>query len=274
VSRNRRISDAEAESKNRAYWNEVAPVHFRAYEIDSLREGNSHIDEIQKAELYPVTGKEILHLQCHIGTDTLSLEMDGATVTGVDFSEESIRLARQLRDELSLHSEFILSNIFELREKLDREFDVVYTSKGVLGWVKDIEEWARVIHHFLKPGGFFYIMEIHPLKTIFDDSVENDLKVRYSYFHQDSPTIWDDHCPDYADACYLPKNPTCEWTWAMSDIVNAIVASGLSIEFLHEHDKLFYRGLPGMVSDDEGWWDLEKFRGIVPYAFSLKAGKG
>jgi 2-polyprenyl-3-methyl-5-hydroxy-6-metoxy-1,4-benzoquinol methylase len=261
----------EAEDRNKDFWNEVTPVHYKAYEIDKLRSGISLIDDIQKREFYPIKGKEILHLQCHIGTDTLSLEMDGAKVTGVDFSEKSITIAKKLRDELSLKSEFILSNIFDLEDKLKRKFDIVYTSKGVLTWVKDIKKWAKIISSFIKPGGFYYMMEIHPVKCMFDDTIENDLQVKYSYFHRNEPFIWDDKCPDYADRSYVPKNPTYEWNWSLSDIVNALISNGLKLEFLNEYDKLFYNGLPGMKSDKKGWWDLERYRGLVPYTFTLKS---
>jgi len=212
-----------AEKENEKFWDEVAPIHFKSYNIDALRRGISHIDEIQKEELYPITGKELLHLQCHIGTDSISLALDGAKVTAVDFSKKSIELAKKLNQELKTDVEFIHSNIFSLKDNLKQEFDIVYTSKGVLAWVKDINKWASLIYNYLKRGGVFYIMEIHPIKYIFDDTINNELQIKYSYFHNSEPMTWDDDPPDYADKNYVPKNKTYEWTWSISDIINALI---------------------------------------------------
>jgi 2-polyprenyl-3-methyl-5-hydroxy-6-metoxy-1,4-benzoquinol methylase len=265
-------TNKDAELMNLKFWNEVAPIHFKSYDIDALHKRISHIDLIQKAEIYPINGKDILHLQCHIGTDTLSLEIDGATVTGVDFSEESIKIAKQLRSELGLKADFIQSNILELKDRIDKQFDIVYTSQGVLAWIRDIDEWAKTIKHFLKPDGFFYIQEIHPFKYVFDDTVENKLIVKHSYFHKDKPTVWgDDGYPDYSDESYVPKNLTYEWTWTISDIINSLIRNGLQIVFFNEHDKLFYQGFSGMRKDDDGWWILENYKNMIPFTFSLKA---
>jgi len=236
-----------AEKENEKFWDEVAPIHFKSYNIDALRRGISHIDEIQKEELYPITGKELLHLQCHIGTDSISLALDGAKVTAVDFSKKSIELAKKLNQELKTDVEFIHSNIFSLKDNLKRDFDIVYTSKGVLAWVKDINEWASLIYDYLKLGGVFYIMEIHPMKYIFDDTINNELEIKYSYFHNSEPMTWDDNYPDYSDKNYIPKNKTYEWTWSISDIINALIKVGLDITLFNEYDKLFYNGLAGML---------------------------
>jgi len=262
-----------AEKENEKFWDEVAPIHYKSYNIDALRQGKSHIDKIQQAELYPVANKELLHLMCHIGTDSISLALDGAKVTAVDFSKESIELAKKLNQEIKTDVEFIHSNVFSLKNILKREFDIVYTSKGVLAWIKDINEWAAIVSSYLKAGGIFYIMEIHPMKYIFDDTIENDLKVKHSYFHSDEPTVWDDDFPDYADENYIPKNKTYEWMWSISDIINALIKAGLEITSFNEYDKLFYSGLAGMKRDKDGWYYLEQYKNMIPYTFTLKARK-
>lgn len=270
---NKQDVKAAAEQQNLKFWDEVAPIHFKAYSIDPLRQGKSLIDDIQRRELYPIFGKTLLHLQCHIGTDTLSLELDGAKVTGVDFSSASLKLAEQLRDELGLSATFIHSNVYNLPTKLDQKFDIVYTSKGVLCWLKDLDGWARIIAHYLKPGGTFYLMDTHPVLTMFDDTVADELIVAHTYFHQDDPTTWDDDYPDYADPTYVAQNPTFEWQWSLSDIINALTRNGLVLEFLNENPKLFYKGQPGMVEDENGWWELPKYSGKLPQTFSLKVRK-
>ena len=134
----------KAEDTNRAHWDEIAPVHLRAYRVEALLSGVSLIDDVQKEELYPVEGKRLLHLQCHIGTDTLSLALDGAKVTGVDFSPELIRIAHRLAQRMNIQAEFIEANVLDLPEGLG-EFDIVYTSQGVLCWISDIQRWAETV---------------------------------------------------------------------------------------------------------------------------------
>ncbi len=255
---------------NREHWDETAPVHLRSYRMDDLLSGRSLIDSIQRSELYPVAGKELIHLQCHIGTDTLSLALDGAKVTGVDFSSRSIEIARQLARRLKLKVDFIIGNVLELQSIVTRRYDVVYTSKGVLCWISDIDKWAETIASLLRAGGVFYVLDTHPLMAMYEDA-EKGLEIKYPYFHQDDPTPFAD--PDYSDPTYVPSNMTYEWTWSLSDIVNALIRHGLRIELLNEHDSLYYKAFSGMVEVEKGWWVLEQYKGKVPFTFSLRARK-
>lgn len=264
----------DAEAQNLKFWDEVAPVHFKSYEIEPLRQGRSVIDSIQRQEFYPVAGKSLLHLQCHIGTDTLSLALDGARVTGVDFSTESLKLAEQLRYELGLEARFVHANVYDLPEKLTGEYDIVYSTKGVLCWLKDLDTWARIVAKLLKSGGTFYLMDTHPLLPIFDDRRVDELRVAHTYYHENDAIIWDDDLPDYADSEYIPQNHTCEWQWTLSDIINAITGAGLVLEFLNEHPRLYYAGFPGMIMDADGWFDFPgEYAGMLPQTFSLRARK-
>ena len=263
----------KAEIANQAFWDEIAPVHYKSYDIEKLKQGKSLIDKIQKKEMGNVKDKSLLHLQCHIGTDSLSWSLEGAQVTGVDFSRESIKIAHELKRILGLKARFIESNIYDLPNTLKEKFDIVYTSQGVLTWLKDIKEWGKLISHYLKHGGIFYIMETHPLFNIFDDDKQGELKIKESYFPGEKPTLWDDDYPDYSDREYIPKNPTYEWTWPLGEILASLIGAGLKIEFLHEYDRLFYKGLPDMVKDEEGWWYLPKYKGMLPLTFTLRAKK-
>jgi len=263
----------KAEIVNQAFWDEISPVHYKSYDIEKLKQGKSLIDEIQKKEMGDVKDKSLLHLQCHIGTDSLSWVLEGAQVTGIDFSRESIKIANELKRALSLKARFIESNIYNLPDTLKEKFDIVYTSQGVLIWLKDIKEWGKIISHYLKPGGIFYIMETHPLLYIFDNDKQGGLKIKESYFPEKKPTLWDDDSPDYSDREYIPKNPTYEWTWPLGEILASLIGAGLKIEFLHEYDKLFYKGFPDMVQDEEGWWFLPKYKGMLPLTFTLRAKK-
>lgn len=116
-------------------------------------------------------------------------------------------------------------------------------------------------------------MEIHPLVYIFDSGKHGELKIKYSYFPGEEPTLWDDDSPDYSEREYIPKNPTYDWTWPLGEILTSLIEAGLKIEFLHEYDKLFYKEFPDMVQDEEGWWYLPEYKGKIPLTFTLKAKK-
>ena len=222
-----------AEQTNQAHWDEITPIHVEAYEaVALLKAGGSALDEIELREVGDVTGKTMLHLQCHIGTDTLSWARQGAIVTGVDFSAASIAAARQLADETQLPATFIEAGVHDLPNVLEGQFDIVYTSRGVLCWLRDLDAWAHIVAHFLKPGGLFYIMETHPMWNAFEEVDGGELKLLYSYFHTSEPTTGTTPGLDYADATYTPQHPTYEWTWSISDILNALLKAGLRLEVI------------------------------------------
>ncbi|TFH10243.1 MAG: class I SAM-dependent methyltransferase [Candidatus Atribacteria bacterium] len=264
----------DAESKNRAMWDEVAPVHLRAYgEVAKLREGREFLDDIELREVGDVKGKSLLHLQCHIGTDTLAWARRGATATGVDFSGESIACARQLAKELDLSATFIHANIYDVRSVHDERYDIVYTSKGVLCWLRDLPEWGRIIAHYLNPGGFFYLMESHPVIMALEEEQTGNLAFRYPYFHKDEPTRWPAGDHDYADGTYIRQNESAEWEWSVSDIVNALIDAGLQLEFVNEYEKLFFQMFPSMTIDDGGWYRLPQYSSKLPLLLTLRARK-
>ena len=240
------------EETSKKLWNELTDVHIKSYGVDKFKNGKSMLDQIQLKEVGDVRGKSLLHLQCHFGLDTLSWAREGAIVTGVDFSEKSIAYANQLKKDTNIKARFIYCNIYDIKRYLDERFDIVYTSQGVLCWLKDLNEWAKLIHHFLRPGGIFYIMEGHPITHIFDDEKRGRLEIIYPYFHSKEPTKWDDDSPDYSDETYIAKNPSYQWQWSLSDIINSLIKAGLRIEFIHEFDKLFYKALPDMKKDKYG----------------------
>jgi SAM-dependent methyltransferase len=267
------MNQNEFEDANQRMWDELAPVHYKSYGLDRLRKGETLLDNIQLAEVGEVRGKSLLHLQCHIGSDTLSWALRGAEVVGVDFSGQSIEFARRLADELKLKAEFVHSNIYDIEKHLNRQFDIVYTSQGVLCWLKDIKEWARLIARYLKPGGLFYIMESHPIQNVFNNIKSGPLEIIYPYFHREQPTKWDDNKPDYSDSTFIYNKPSYEWIWTLSDIVNSLISAGLIIESLNEYDKAFDQIFPDMVKDSDGWWYHPDYRGKLPLIFTLRAIK-
>jgi len=193
-------------------------------------------------------------------------------VTGVDFSDEAISLARSLSKELGIKADFICSDIYDLPKVLNKKFDIVFTSRGVLCWLPDLKKWAEVISHFLKRGGIFCIVEGHPFMMVFDDARDaRELKLRYTYFHKPGPDKWEPQGGDYADKDAKIVHPSYEWSHKLSDIVNALIGAGLRIEFLHELPFITYQQFPFMEQDKDGAWRLDGDN--IPLTFSLKATK-
>jgi SAM-dependent methyltransferase len=259
--------------QNKDHWNEITPIHegSEMYDVAGFIAGKCTLQPTELKEIGDVKGKSVLHLQCHFGLDTLSWGRLGAKVTGVDFSDESIKLARKLSRETGIEATFIEADIYTLPEILKEKFDIVFTSYGALCWLPDLEKWARVISHFLKPGGFFYIIEGHPVMNIFDNSVNaRELKIQWSYF--DNPEWLE--CKqegDYADPSFTGSTNSAQWAHSLSDIINALIVAGLKIDFLHEFPTGFFRALSFMKQDKDGSWRLDGDK--LPITFSLKASK-
>lgn len=259
--------------QNRKLWNAITPAHINSefYDVEGFKTGKSTLMSVELEEMGDVTGKSLLHLKCHFGLDTLSWGRRGAKVTGVDFSEEAIKLARKLSQETGIKADFICSDIYKLPEVLKKKYDIVFTSYGILCWLPDLNKWAKIISHFLKPGGFFYIVECHPCMNVFDNSkTATELKITQSYFHNPEPIKWEWE-GDYADNDAKIEHSSLEWTHSLGDIVNVLVSSGLKIEFLHEFPLCCYKHIPFMKQDKDGWWRLEGDK--IPLTFSLKAHK-
>jgi SAM-dependent methyltransferase len=260
---------------NQDLWNELVPIHAASelYNLKGFKAGESTLSPIDLEEVGDVAGKSLLHLQCHFGLDTLSWARLGARVTGVDFSEKAITLARSLSRELGIEAQFICADVYDLPRVLEEQFDIVYTSGGVLCWLKDLGAWAGIIARHLKPGGIFYLRDSHPFLNVFDNERETtELTVRYSYFHKTAPMRWRPN-GSYADPSAKVQNPSFEWTHSLGDIVNSLTAAGLRIEFLHEFPFLFYEHFSFMEKGADGAWRLKGKENTIPLMFSLRAMK-
>jgi SAM-dependent methyltransferase len=268
--------DAEAYMEaNQRQWDVWAPLKAESvcYDLEGFRQGGVRIPELEREEVGDVAGKSLLHLQSHVGLDALSWARLGAVITGVDFSSEAVAIARTLAAELQLPASFIKANVYDLPAVLDGTFDIVYTSRGVLGWLPDLRRWAEVVAHFVVPGGIFYLFEVHPITWIFDNQVtEPVLRPRYPYFDQPEPLRF-----EYRSSCAVPDASvtSVEYVWGhgLGQIVNALVGAGLHIEFLHEWPFGFWRMLPFMEHGDDGWWRLPADLPSLPLSFSLRAVK-
>jgi SAM-dependent methyltransferase len=253
--------------KNRAAWNEMTDVHFNHpdYRVREFLQGRSTLKSIELAEVGDVAGKMLLHLMCQFGLDTLSWARRGAIVTGVDISDRSIERANELKEKagLPVPVEFVRCDVLDLKGKIDKKFDIVFQSYGILCWISDVDRWAQVVAHYLKPGGIFYLIDDHPILYIYE--IKNG-----SYF--DRQETRSSGAPDYCDRSYVLKSDLVEWQHTLSSIVNAFIRAGLTIESLDEFDKSYYPRREDWY-EENGYWYPPGGPPPYPLMFSLKARK-
>lgn len=264
---------------NRRAWDERATIHPDTdyYDVQGFLDGDTSLHPLERDELGDIVADadSLLHLQCHFGMDTLSWVRDfDVEAVGVDFSPEAIDRATELAAEsgLSDRTEFVEANVLDV--DLDRQFDVVFTSYGVINWLPDLDAWADTIDRHLAPDGTFYIAEIHPFAFIFEDVAEGVGELAYPYFEQADPQEFDID-GSYADPdAEFEHTRTVEWSHGLGEIVTALSDAGLHIEFLHEHPWLEFQMYPSMVEDDDGrWWLPDDGTPEIPLTFSMCATK-
>jgi SAM-dependent methyltransferase len=266
---------------NRANWDEAVGVHLaaRSYDLSALRSGRGRLHPIEEAELGSIDGMRVLHLQCHFGRDTLTLAQRGAEVVGLDFSEPAILTARRLAEETGLagRCRFVLSNVYQARESIPEaaSFDRVFVTWGALGWLPDIETWAGIVAHFLRPGGSLYLAEGHPSAWVFDDEARAaDAALPgwfVPYFQREALAL--DDPTDYADpAARLHNQRTYSWMHPLGETVSALIRAGLTLEWLHEHDCVPWRMFDCLVEGDDGMYRWPE-KAWLPLAFSLCASR-
>ncbi|HNG92665.1 MAG TPA: class I SAM-dependent methyltransferase [Acidobacteriota bacterium] len=257
-------------------WNELVAIHAQSkfYDLEGFKAGNTSLRPLEIEEVGDVEGKTLLHLQCHFGMDTLSWARRGAQVTGVDFSDKAIELARSLSAELGLNARFICSNVYDVPAVLNEQFDVVFTSYGVLVWLHDYDRWAQIVAGALKPGGTFYIAEIHPFPYVFDEASTTDaFRLKYPYFWAPEPV----EC--LTEGTYTDRTAEIQetteycWIYNLGDIVTALIKVGLHIEFLHEFPFCVYQAFPFMQQSEDGWWRMPDHQTSLPFLFSIRARK-
>ena len=273
------VDPADAVRANNALWDEWTKIHESSefYDLHGFKErGEIRIRDYEREEIGSVEGLDLLHLQCHFGIDTLSWARLGARVTGADFSQASVDLASRTAAEIGLgDARFVRSDVYDLPNKLEGDFDLVYTSRGVLGWMPDIRRWAQVVAHFVRPGGRFYITEIHPVANSFEnEGVEpGELQLVYPYWEHRSPLTFD-NVGSYADPdaqVTVPKE--YGWDHGLGEIVSALIGAGLRIESLREYPFVDWKlDFLEDVGDDR-WQFPASVKGELPLFFSILATK-
>jgi SAM-dependent methyltransferase len=268
----------EFTASNRALWDEWTAIHEGSefYDLDGFKRGGVRIADHEIEEIGPVDGASLLHLQCHFGIDTLSWARLGARVTGADISPSAVELARSLAIELGFpEARFVESNLYDLPSVLEGEFDVVYTSRGVLGWLPDVRAWARVVAHFVAPGGLFFITEAHPVMNVFENEgvAPGELQLRYPYWEHEAALTFAVH-GSYADPdADVGDEVEHSWDHGLGEIVTALIDAGLVVERLVEHPFLDWK-VDFLVDDGNDRWVLPPdSSGELPLMFSLVARK-
>jgi SAM-dependent methyltransferase len=257
---------------NQQLWDQWTDEHEKSayYDLAGFRAGKDRLRSIELSELGDVSGKSLLHLQCHFGMDTLAWARRGAMVTGIDLSEKSIALARSLSEELSLPAKFICCDIYQLPDRLTGQFDIVFTSYGVLHWLRDVPRWGQIIAQFLKPDGFFYIVEDHPTFRLFTTEGETGIKLANPYFFAEMPERVE-MTGSYATDNQGDSALFYIWNHSLGEVITALIDAGLTIEFLHEFPYAARAKFPFMEKGADGWWRLPAHYPQIPFLFSLQA---
>ncbi len=255
---------------NRRLWNDKASVHFTTdfYDLPAFRAGKNMLTPIELAQLGDVRGKTLLHLQCHFGMDTLSWARLGAQVTGVDFSDVAIHHARQLAEEEQLNAKFICCNIYDLPQHLDAQYDIVFTSYGVIGWLPDLTAWGAIVARYLKPGGVFHFFEFHPVPWMFDNDYQY---IQYSYFN--AQTIVEEVKGSYADRNAPIEGQSISWNHPLCDVLGALLQQGLRLAHFTEFDWSPYNIYPNATEIAPGKWQIKSMEGKLPLIYAIKAVK-
>lgn len=256
--------------ENRHLWNKRTAVHKDSsfYDVPSFLQGKSALNEIEIGELGEVKGKKILHLQCHFGMDSLSLVRLGADVTGVDLSDEAIEEAKNLSHRSRLPARFICCNVYDLEDHLQEQFDIVFTSYGVIGWLPDLSRWARLIASYLKPGGFFYMAEFHPVVWMLDEDFTH-----VKYFYNNHETIIVDSQGTYTDPQADIQGREYSWNHGLGEVLNALIKENLHLHFCNEYMYSPYPCFRNVIQGSDGNWRVLGLEDKIPMVYSVKASK-
>ncbi len=255
---------------NKALWNLKTPNHINSefYNQAAFLEGKSSLNEVELNLLGDIQGKEILHLQCHFGQDSLSMARLGAQVTGIDLADEAIQYANSLAKELQLNAQFVCDDVYNTYNILQKQFDVVFASYGTIGWLPDLKPWAKMISQSLKAGGKLVFVEFHPIIWMFDNEFK---QFQYSYFNKE--TIVDEEEGTYADREASINAKAVSWNHPLTDVIQALLSNGLQIDSFQEFDSSPYNCFLNTVEIEPGKFQIRGLEGKIPMVYAITASK-
>lgn len=249
---------------NKQSWNLRAQIHLTSnfYDVPGFLAGKNTLNPIELEALGDVSNKSLLHLQCHFGLDTLSWARLGANVTGVDLSSSAIKQAQDLAVKSNLNAEFICEDVYQFGKNNSKQYDIVFTSYGVLCWLPDIEQWAQTVAKSLKPGGTFFIAEFHPFYDVFSG---------YSYFHNKEPDVEQEET--YTENSHGETSTIVTWAHPLSSVINALIKAGIEIKQLNEYPYSPYNCFDNMKEEKEGQFCLYHKDKNIPLIYTIKGNK-
>ena len=255
---------------NRQTWNNKVDSHLKSefYNIENFVKGKTSLNSIELELLGDIKGKTVLHLQCHFGQDSISLSRLGAEVTGVDFSDKAIESAIQIANDTDSNTKFICCDIYDLPSHLDKQFDIVFTSYGTIGWLPDIDRWAKIVAKYLKPKGKFVFVEFHPVVWMFDEDFN---KIAYRYFK--SEPIIETETGTYADKKADLSQSTITWNHGLSEVLNSLIRNGIEIVSLDEFDYSPYNCFNNAIEFEENKFRIKHLNKKIPMVYSILCKK-
>ena len=264
---------------NRRNWDERAPAHAASpgYAFDKFLDDPTYISDVVRFDvprLGEVRGLRGVHLQCHIGTDTVSLARLGATMTGVDFSPAALTEARGLAERLGLDVDFVESDVYSVLDVLEpASYDLVFTGVGALCWLPDISRWAQVVAGLLRPGGRLFLREGHPMLWSLDETrTDGLLAVEYPYFQVPEPVVSDEEGTYVETEATFAHTVSHSWNHGIGEVVSALMEHGMRLTMLVEHDSVPWEGLRGLMTDvGGGEWRLTDRPWRLPHSYTLQA---
>lgn len=255
---------------NKNSWNNRTEIHLHSefYDMEGFKQGKTSLNPIELDLLGNIKGKKVLHLQCHFGQDTISLARMGAIATGIDLSDKAIDTARELAESIDQDVRFICCNIYDLKDHLEEQFDIVFTSYGTITWLPDMNQWADIVQHFLKPGGKFILIEFHPVVWMFDDAFE---KVGYNYFN--SGPIVETETGTYADRGANICQTYVGWNHSMSEVLQSLLDQNLQIQNFQEYDYSPYNIFNNGEEFEPNKFRVSHMANKIPLVYSVVAEK-
>jgi SAM-dependent methyltransferase len=273
------VADDDYLTINRDNWDERAPAHAASpgYALDKFTDDPSYLSDVVRFDLPrlgEVRGLRGVHLQCHIGTDTVSLARLGARMTGVDFSPAALAEGRGLAERLGLAVEFVESDVYSTLDVLEpSSYDLVFTGIGALCWLPDIRRWAAVVAGLLRPGGRLFLREGHPVLWSVDETrTDGLLALEYPYFEHPEPIVSDEAGTYVETETAFTHTVSHSWNHGIGEVVAALLEQGLQLTMLVEHDSVPWEGLPGRMTDiGGGEWRLTDRPSRLPHSYTLQA---
>ncbi|GAA1538580.1 class I SAM-dependent methyltransferase [Kribbella lupini] len=265
---------------NRESWDERVAAHAASpdYKLAEFERDPSYISDVVRFDLPrlgDVSGLRGVHLQCHIGTDTVSLARLGAQMSGLDFSGPAVEQAQSFADKLGLEVDFHQADVYDAVDVLGAaSYDLVFTGIGAIGWLPSIDRWAATVSGLLKPGGRLFIREGHPMLWALDEATDK-LEVGYPYFETQEPMVWDEGGTYVETDVQFEHTVTHEWNHGLGEIITALIEHGLQLTAFEEHDSAPWVPLPGKMTKDPDFneWRLTDRPERLPCTYTLQAVK-